>query len=75
MFAAIAESAFGIGVLILGNEPKADGDLRAVEKLPRQGNHAINEVCLNHCLTAMMKLFLIGRVNSYCGELCNPTYV
>src|SRR3989344_2380771 len=34
-------------LLVAGEKPKTDGDLRGVEELSRQGDHAINEVFLD----------------------------
>ena len=41
VFAAVAEAAFGVGVLVLGNEPQADRDLRAVKQLAGEGDRVV----------------------------------
>lgn len=41
---------FGFGVFVFRDEPEADGDLRAVEELAGEGDHAVHEVSLNEFL-------------------------
>jgi hypothetical protein len=41
---ADAESAFGVGAFVFREEPEADGNLRAVEELAGEGEHAVHEV-------------------------------
>ena len=44
---AVAEAAFGVRVFVFREEPEADGNLRAVEELAGEGNHAVHEVGLD----------------------------
>ena len=45
--AAVAEAAFGVGGFVFRQEPEADGNLRAVEELAGEGDHAVHEVGLD----------------------------
>ena len=47
MQAAVAEAAFGVGVFVFREEPEADGYLRALGELTREGDHAVHEVGLD----------------------------
>jgi len=40
------ETAFGAGVFVFREEPEADGNLRAVEELAGEGDHAVHEAGL-----------------------------
>jgi len=46
LFAPIVENAFGVGVFVSHKEPETDGNLRAVEELAGEGDHAVHEVGL-----------------------------
>jgi len=50
LFAAVAEAAFDVGSFASRQEPEADGDLRAVEELPGERDHAVHEVDLDEFL-------------------------
>ncbi len=43
--AAVAEAVF---LLVAGGEPEAGRDLRRVEELRRQRDHAVHDVALDH---------------------------
>lgn len=47
---AVAVAAFAVGFFVFGQEPEADGDLGGVEELAGQGDHAVDEVVLDHLL-------------------------
>ena len=44
VLAAVAEAAFGVGLLAFREEPQTDADLSAVKKLAAQRDHAIDNV-------------------------------
>ncbi len=44
VLAAVAEAAFGVGLLAFREEPQTDADLSAVKKLAGQRDHAIDNV-------------------------------
>ena len=58
LLAAVA--AFAV-VLVLRQEPEADGNLRAVEKLAGQRHHAVHEVGLDDGFADVAFAGLIGR--------------
>jgi hypothetical protein len=57
LFAAVA--AFAV-VLVLGQEPQADGNLRAVEELAGHGDHAVHEVGLDDGFADVAFAGLVG---------------
>lgn len=44
VLASIAEATLGIGGFVLRQEPQADRDLRAVEELAWEGDHAVHQI-------------------------------
>jgi len=44
LLAPIAEAAFGVGGFDFRKEPEADGDMRAIEELAGEGDHAVHEI-------------------------------
>ena len=60
LLAAVAEAAFGVGVFVLREEPEADGDLRAVEELAGEGDHAVHEVGLDEGAADVAFARLVG---------------
>jgi hypothetical protein len=47
LLAAVAEAALGGGVFVFREEPEADGNLRDLEDLAGEGDHAVQEVGLD----------------------------
>ena len=47
LLAAVVEAPLRVGVLVFREEPEADGDLRAVEELAGEGDHAVHKVGLD----------------------------
>ena len=60
LLAAVAEAAFGVGVFVFREEPEADGDLRAVEELAGEGDHAVHEVGLDEGAADVAFARLVG---------------
>ena len=60
LFAAVAEAAFGVGVFVFREEPEADGNLRAVEELAGERDHAVHEVGLDEGLSYFAFAGLVG---------------
>jgi len=58
--AAVAVAALFIGFFVFGEEPEADGDLGGVEELAREGDHAVDEVVLDHLLADLTFALGIG---------------
>ena len=58
---AIAVAAFTVGLFVFGQEPEADGDLGGVEELAGQGDHAVDEVVLDHLLADLAFALGVGR--------------
>ena len=50
----------GSGLLIAGDEPEADGNLRGVEQLAGQGHHAIDQIGLDDGLADLALARLVG---------------
>ena len=61
LFAAVAEAAFGVAVLVFREEPEADGDLRAIKKLAGEGDHAVHEVSLDEGAADVAFAGLVGE--------------
>ena len=57
----------GAGVLVPGQEPQAGGDLGRIEQLPRQGDHAIDRVALDH-RRADIAFARLGRGHGAVGQ-------
>ena len=60
LLAAVAEAAFGVGGFVFREEPEADGDLRAVEELAGEGDHAVHKVGLDEFLPDVAFAGLVG---------------
>ncbi len=60
LFAVVAEAAFGVGVFAFREEPEADGNLRAVEELAGEGDHAVHEVGLDEGAADVSFAGLVG---------------
>ena len=60
VFAAVAETAFGVGGFVFREDPEADGDLRAVEELAGEGDHAVHEVGLDEGAADVAFAGLVG---------------
>jgi len=52
--------AFGVGGFVFCEEPEADGNLRAVEELAGQGDHAVHEVGLDEGAADVAFAGLVG---------------
>ncbi len=61
VFAAVAETALGVGALIFREEPKADGNLGAIKKLAGECDHAVHEVGLDEGAADVTFTGLVGR--------------
>ena len=59
-FGQLAEAAFGVGGFVFREEPEADGDLRAVEELAGEGDHAVHEVGLDEGAADVAFAGLVG---------------
>ena len=57
---AVAEAAFGVGGFVFRGEPEADGNLRAVEELAGEGDHAVHEVGLDEGAADVAFAGLVG---------------
>lgn len=60
LLAAVAQAAFGVGGFVFREEPEADGDLRAVEELAGEGDHAVHEVGLDEGAADVAFAGLVG---------------
>ncbi len=58
--AAVAQHALGIGAFVAGQEPQAYRNLRAVEELARQCDHAIDQIGLDQGLADLAFAGLVG---------------
>ncbi len=55
-----AITAFRVGVFVFREEPEADGNLRAVEELAGEGDHAVHEVGFDEFLPDLAFAGLVG---------------
>lgn len=60
LLAAVAEAAFGVGGFASRQEPEANGDLRAVEELAGEGDHAVHEIGFDEFLPDLAFAGLVG---------------
>lgn len=58
---AVAVAAFAVGLFVFGQKPEADGDRGGVEELAGQGDHAVDEVVLDHLLADRAFALGVGR--------------
>lgn len=60
LLAAVAEAAFGVGGFVFREEPEADWNLRAVEELAGERDHAVHEVGLDEGAADVAFAGLVG---------------